>query len=143
MPSDEPLPPGGYLVYDFDSGREKNNALSLYGFDSDLGFGNDEAKSASGDSGAPVFIDGAIAGIVSFGGMEFDGDLLPDVDGTWGELGFDTRVSSFQPFLTDATDGQIVFVPEPHSGLLLFAGLIAAVGFPRLWACARTSRSRN
>ena len=79
---------------------------------SDLGFGADEVESATGDSGGPVFVNGAIAGITSFGQWGFETDFDPDVIGTWGEVSFDTRVSSFQEFLTAATGGEAAFVLE-------------------------------
>jgi hypothetical protein len=110
------LPPGGYLVYDFDSGRAENNALPAFNIESDLGLGAEEAMASSGDSGSPVFIDGAIVGVVSFGAEDLDTDYLPDVFGTWGELAFDARVSEFREFLLSATDGQAVFVLEPAPG---------------------------
>lgn len=141
--TDEPLPLGAVLVYDFDSGVDENNTLGALGIESDLGFGIDEAASADGDSGAPVFINGAIAGIVSFSRYGFTTDLTPDrTDSSWGELGFDTRVSSFKEFLLTATDGEVVFVPEPQSQLLLVVGIVAVclTGFARNLRIRRDSR---
>ena len=120
-----PLTGDDMLVYDFDSGLAGNNTLAAMGLDSNLGFGPDEVKSTDGDSGGPVFIDGAIAGISSFGEWGFETDFAPDVIGTWGELSFNTRVSSFQDFLLDATDDQVIIVPEPRSLYLLGLGVIA------------------
>jgi hypothetical protein len=124
------LPPGGYLVYDFDSGREENNSLAAFNIESDPGLGAEEAMASSGDSGSPVFIDGAIAGVISFGAEDLDTDYLPDVFGTWGELAFDARVSEFREFLLSATDGQVVFVPEPAPGrfeTLILCAIAAAI----------------
>jgi hypothetical protein len=103
--------PGDLLVFDFDSGQPANNVLGLLGKSSDLGFGADEVGVYLGDSGGPLFIDGAIAGLhrAIFGRL--DGDYTTAEDGSWGELGYATRVSSYQDFITSATDRQAVFVP--------------------------------
>jgi hypothetical protein len=124
------MPPnvGPMLVTDFDSGLAANNALQTYlAIASDLGFGADEVIPTSGDSGGPVFIDGVIVGVSSFGSGGFATDITPEPDSSWGELGFHTRVSSFQEFITTATDGQAVFVPEPASWSMLGLGTIAIV----------------
>jgi hypothetical protein len=127
--------PGFTLVYDFDSGLAANNALALVGVSSDLGFGADEVASASGDSGGPVFIDGAIAGIVSRGLGGYESDVTPqEVDGSWGELDLLTRVSSFQDLILAGTDGQAVFVPEPSAivHLTMFSlGILVCLVFRR------------
>jgi len=92
--------PGTLLVYDFDNGLAVNDALGvLLGLD-DLGLGQNEAIAASGDSGGPNFINGQIAGVVSFGLAPVDSDL----DGgtfnvTFGELQFDTRVSAYAEWI--------------------------------------------
>jgi hypothetical protein len=112
-----------FLVYDFDSGRNQNNSLALSGFSSDLGFGVDEVFSAAGDSGGPGFLNGAIASVVAFGDRLAAADVNNELDGSWGEASFDTRVSQFREFIMNATDGQAVFVPESGSrqALLLVA----------------------
>jgi hypothetical protein len=97
----------------------------------DLGFGVDEVSPAFGDSGGPVFVGGAIAGVNSFIVSSFPTDVTPDdgFDATWGALNFATRVSSFRAFLTTATGGQAVFIPEPSSAVLL---MLDAIGVSRL-----------
>jgi len=104
------------LVYDFDNGLAENNALEFVGTESDLGHGEDEVRSAPGDSGGPVFIDGAIAGVTSFGGRLPESDIDDDLNYSWGELSFDMRVSAFREFLLDATDGTATFIVETLSG---------------------------
>jgi hypothetical protein len=104
--------PGDMLAFDFDSGLPANNVLDLLGTSSDLGFGVDEVGVYIGDSGGPLFIDGAIAGVHRAIVGRLDGDYTTAEDGSWGELGLVTRVSSFRDFITSATDGQAVFVPE-------------------------------
>ena len=103
--------PGATLVFDFDSGQPANNTLSLLGVPSDLGFGDDEVGLFLSDSGGPLFVDKAIAGVnqAIFGGL--NGDVTADEsDGSWGELQYVTRVSSFREFIMTATSGQAVFV---------------------------------
>lgn len=102
-----------YLVYDFDSGIEENNSLALTGFTSDLGFGVDEVLTANRDSGGPGFLNGAIASVGAFGDRLPDADINDELDSSWGEAGFDARVSHFHDFIISATDGRAVFVPEP------------------------------
>lgn len=107
-----------FLVYDFDNGEEENNFLSIAGFDSDLGFGVDEVMSAGRDSGGPGFLNGAIASIVAFGDRIPSADVNDELDSSWGESGFDLRISSYQDFIATATNGQAVFVPESHSSFM-------------------------
>lgn len=116
-----------FLIYDFDSGLPENNSLAVAGFDSDLGFGADEVLLASGDSGGPSFLGGAVAGISVFAASLPAADVTGDTDSSWGEGGFNTRVSGFQEFILSATGGAAVFVPEPASILLAVAGCAAAL----------------
>jgi hypothetical protein len=102
-----------FLTYDFDSGLPENNALEMVGLESDLGFGDDEVCSANGDSGGPTFIGGVIVGVTAFGGTIPEADVTGDLDSSWGEAGFDTRVSGFREFILGATDGEALFVPDP------------------------------
>ena len=119
---------GSILVYDFDSGQQQNNALAMIGLESDLGFGLEEASSAFGDSGGPVFIDGAIAGITSFGDRLASADVDDIENISWGETGFDRRVSSYREFISSATGGQAVFIPEPTTLALSATVLVALAG---------------
>jgi hypothetical protein len=122
-----PTPPnlGPMLVTDFDSGLAANNALQAHlTIASDLGFAADEVLPAPGDSGGPVFIDGVLAGITSFGYGDIETDVTAAVDSSWGEIGFHTRVSSFQEFITTATGGQAVFIPEPGTWVLLVTAIV-------------------
>ena len=101
------------LGYDFDNGFAAQNSLTLLNAESDLGFGNDEAMTAVRDSGAPAFIGEAIAGVNAFTAWLQAADINDEFDSSFGEVGFATRVSSFQDFIATATDGEAVFVPEP------------------------------
>lgn len=115
------------IGYDFDSGEDANNTSTLFGVVSDLGFGADEVLLGLGDSGGPVFIDGVIAGVSTFRVQPIEGDFNNEFDGSWGELGFSVRVSRFRAFISTATNGQAVFVPEsekwPVWFFCLFGGL--------------------
>jgi len=110
-----------FLAADFDSGLPVNNAFADGPDGSDLGFGPDETISAIGDSGGPTFINGAIAGMMAFGGRTDAADVNGILDSSWGEAAFDTRVSYFRDFILAATGGQARFVPEPATGLLAAA----------------------
>ena len=100
-----------FLAYDFDNGQPEQNALTFDDVDSDLGLGNDEAMPGFGDSGGPVFIDHAIAGVIATSQrLRQPGiDVNDEIDSSWGEAHFDTRVSIFQHFLVDATDDAVLF----------------------------------
>lgn len=126
-----------FLVYDFDSGDEQQNALDIAGFDSDLGFGMDEVMSAGRDSGGPGFVNGAIASIVAFGDRIPSTDVNGVLDSSWGELGFDLRISGYREFIASATNGQAVFVPEPESWCPYFICVAAT------FALARPRRSQK
>lgn len=119
------MPGVDFLAYDFDSGLKENNALALTGFESDLGFGTDEVLTAPGDSGGPGFIHGAIAGVNSFGAQFPAADVDDIANNSWGEVGFDTRVSQFQEFILQATDNQAVFVPEPDGPWIVWITAVA------------------
>jgi hypothetical protein len=120
------IPGVEYLVADFDSGLAANNALALAGFDSDLGFGADEVAIGTGDSGGPLFIGSAIAGVNAFSSRLPIADINGKQDSSWGEGSFFTRVSFYRDFIRTATNGAAVFVPEPSSLWLLFAGALGA-----------------
>jgi predicted nucleic acid-binding Zn-ribbon protein len=70
-----------FLVSDFDSGLPANDAMGIYYNVHDLGLGVNEAGLSSGDSGGPMFVNGKIAGIASFG-MTYGGsqDAVPGLN---------------------------------------------------------------
>lgn len=120
---------GNPYAYDFDNGTAAQNTLALFGLVSDLGLGSYEVLSAPGDSGGPTFIDGKIAGIHSFGasfGHSY-GDIDDVLNGTFGEVGGDTRVSYFTDWI-DATTAAAP-VPLPGTVLLLAPGLAVLACF--------------
>ena len=117
------LPGVEFLVSDFDSGLDANNALAISGFASDLGFGVDEVMSAIGDSGGPVFINGVIAAVAGFGSRLPVADINSVHDWSWGEASFDTRVSNYRSFILAATGEAAIFVPEPSMASILMCSL--------------------
>jgi hypothetical protein len=123
----EETPPGILLVSDFDSGDAAHNFLAVHGPGSDLGFGSDEVSAAAGDSGGPAFIGSSVGGIMTAVGSFGDTDITPGIDdSSWGEATLYVRLSAFRDFLTTATEGRAVFVPEPPTlilALLVLTGL--------------------
>jgi hypothetical protein len=126
------LPPDIVLVSDFDSGEEAQNGLASMGIASDLGFGADEVGVALGDSGGPAFIGSAVAGVTVGNLPLVTSDITPFTDGSWGEASIYTRLSGYRDFLTAATEGRAVFVPEPSAVALLLTSVAALAGGRRL-----------
>jgi hypothetical protein len=116
-----------FFVADFDSGLPANNTLALLGISSDLGFGADEVGFTNGDSGGPVFIGGAIAGVNAFVAEPFVGDVNDRPDSSWGEGSFFTPAAYYRDCILTATGGTAVFVPEPSSVELLIAAAVTAI----------------
>ena len=129
------------LAYDFDNGLAENDAFGFFFGNTyaDLGLGLNEVSAAPGDSGGPTFIDGEIAGISSFGSRFFfpstgaSSDIDNELNASFGEFGFDTRVSSHSDWIDEILDawddpnGGPASVPEPSelAGLMaLGAGLL-------------------
>ena len=111
-----PLPKflqGGTLAFDFDNGQKENNSLQILGIDSDAGVGENEVKSALGDSGAPTFWNGVIVGLSSFGHRPDQGDIDDVENRTFGELSYDVRVSRWADFIDEATGGAVTFIDDP------------------------------
>ncbi|MCS7026251.1 MAG: trypsin-like serine protease [Bryobacteraceae bacterium] len=118
---------GRILIYDFDNGNPAQNVLG------GTGRGQMEVSTYRGDSGGPTFLGGRIAGIHSFFACTPDPSggrrclSPPDIDtslnGTFGELFGDTRVSSYIDWITST----ISDIPEPNTYFLALAGLAAVV----------------
>jgi hypothetical protein len=132
-----------YLVTDFDSGLAANNALALTGFDSDLGFGADEVAIGPGDSGGPLFIGSAIAGVNAFSARLPIADINGSADSNWGEGSFFTRVSYYRDFIITATGGTVIFVPEPSSTALAIAAAVVAIFSAAKNRCRNPADSLN
>lgn len=98
------------FIFDFDGPTSTSN---VYGPPSPTNLAlDDEAQFASGDSGSPVFVDDngvwKIAGIANF-----NSDVL------FGTIGGGTIVAPYQSWI----QATIAPVPEPHTWLMLLAGL--------------------
>lgn len=97
------IKPGTQLAYDFDNGLILNDAFGIeYGI-VDLGLGDLEIGTSSGDSGAPAFIDGKIAGLTSFGQepASFGVDVTGLNDTSFGEFFSDIRVSAYTDWIAE------------------------------------------
>jgi hypothetical protein len=130
-----------FLVADFDSGLLANNALATFGYDSDLGFGADEVAVGPGDSGGPLFIGNAIAGVNAYSARLPVADVNSITDSSWGEGNFFARVSYYRDFIRTATGGKAVFVPEPSTLLMLLAGALQLFAAPWLTRASKRSIS--
>ena len=119
--------PGAVLAYDFDNGKPENDAFGVLGIP-DLGLGLQEAISAPGDDGGPTFINGLIAGVTSintclgFDFVNFGCSSPPDVDNvgnsSFGQIGVDTRVSTYASYVDDVLAGKVAptkQIPEPNT----------------------------
>ncbi|MCU0535823.1 MAG: PEP-CTERM sorting domain-containing protein [Hydrococcus sp. Prado102] len=123
---DPTITPGALLAYDFDNGLPENDAFGFFFGINDLGLGEEEVFLASGDSGGPTFIDGEIAGVTSFSlGGFFPIDIDPFNNRSFGELGFDTRVSTYASWIDGILSRKTV--PEPST--ILGSFLVLGFGF--------------
>ncbi len=130
---------GSELAYDFDSGLANNDVFGALGLPG-LGYVSADGLyhdtiATLGDSGAPHFENGRIVGITSFGlSSAFlysrqpacgPGFLDPShsatscTDSSFGEIGVDTRVSSYYDFITSHITTQ---VPEPSAWGMMISG---------------------
>ncbi len=110
------------LLYDFDDGTTTHDALGYFGLP-DLGLGTAETTAAPGDSGGATFIGNLIAGVTSFGLRFAPSDYDGILNSSYGELGGDTRVSSY---FNDIMGIMGISVPAPASFLLVL-GLLPVV----------------
>jgi hypothetical protein len=131
------------LWTDFDNGVRANDAFCWatgFGDDNqfcDRGRGDTEMSLGAGDSGGPLFIDGRLAGVASFGTV-FCGDALcasvaapplydPLVLEGWGALNGFASVQYNEPWILDrirAFDAPLA-TPEPTTLALAAAGVLA------------------
>ena len=95
------------LVFDFDDGTAAHDAMGvMYGIhnvDTTLVNSKQEGMTAQGDSGGPALIDGKIAAICSGGGGSL-ADINTQTDSSFGEIGWETRISSFAPWINSITN---------------------------------------
>jgi len=126
------------FAFDFDGPTVASN---VYGSNNPVNLtlgANVEAQFAGGDSGSPVFVnDGGvwkIAGIAAFNGSATTGGS----NTLFGSIGGGTIVASYIPWITSALATP---VPEPHTWLMLLAGL-GLVGAVRLRLRFRAANNR-
>lgn len=124
---------GRALGYDFDNGLATNDAFGTLFGTPNTGLGLNEVLNAGGDSGGPNFINGSIAGITSFlsplSGVFTDIDNIVN-NSSFGETGFDTRVSSYASYIDSVLAGAytpVYKVPEPSTvvGTMFALGTLA------------------
>lgn len=119
---------GAFLLYDFDNGTATQSVTG------NQGLGSAEGFIGAGDSGGPSFISSSgnlyIAGVHSWRARLIDGngnstDINSQVDGTFGEVGADTRVSTYAAWINNTAAS----VPEPGTTVLVslaLAGILAS-----------------
>jgi secreted trypsin-like serine protease len=112
------------LVSDFDNGNPANDALGRFYGIPHSGLALLEASMAPGDSGAPAFIGGRIAGVASFRlRLNFTDGSSSDIDdifnASFGEFNAFTRVSSYRTWIQP--------VPEPGTAALCVVFLLVVV----------------
>ncbi len=121
------------LVADFDNGLDQNDAACLIGgaFGTaqfcDLGLGENEVILGPGDSGGPLFINGRIAGVASYGltfGRQF-GDTDGFLNDTYGEFSGWASTSYNDGFISSFIS------PEPSSILLIAVGMLSVAALAR------------
>lgn len=114
------------LVADFDSGLDANDATCLaIGAFCGTGLGIFEGNLGPGDSGGPMFINGQIAGVASYGltfGKTF-GDIDDELNSSYGEFAGWTSTQYNDAWLAPFA----TVVPEPGSITLVAAGLIGVL----------------
>ncbi|NJQ97060.1 MAG: PEP-CTERM sorting domain-containing protein [Hydrococcus sp. CSU_1_8] len=111
------------LAYDFDNGLPENDAFGFFLASMIWDWVKKKFFLASGDSGGPTFIEGAIAGVSSFtlGGF-FPVDIDPFFNRSFGEFGFDTRVSTYASWIDGILSRQSVPEPSTMFGSFLVMG---------------------
>lgn len=120
------------LLSDFDNGLALNDATcALFGIctAAGLGLGPFESATAGGDSGGPVFLNGKIAGIASFGAtIGSPPDIDTKLNSTFGEFQGYVYTGIHRDWIRS------VMVPEPSTWLagLLGCAVMAAAGRRRL-----------
>ncbi|NET35623.1 MAG: trypsin-like serine protease [Cyanothece sp. SIO1E1] len=139
-PANYIISPGTQLASDFDNGQEEHDAFGIEFGIRDLGLGDQEVGSSTGDSGGPTFIDGKIAGITSYGFSPLNAEI--DVnhevgDASFGEYAVDTRVSAYAEYIDQVLAGNSAHnVHEMGSVVLLETSWLMLLGNFVIGACA-------
>lgn len=108
--------PGTQLIADFDNGTAASDALGRLMYQYDTGLGLEEGLVSSGDSGGPAFINGLVAGIVSYTASLSKGWVEPDIDeianSSYGEIAAWQRVSYYQQWIDQSLRARFPEVPN-------------------------------
>jgi hypothetical protein len=123
------------LLYDFDNGLPRNDGFGVVLGRHDLGEGPGEVFPAPGDSGGPIFLNGALAGLHSFSFREPSSDVDGILNQSFGEFAADVRLSRY----ADWIDKQLA-APEPPS---LALALLTLVTFMMQRLLRRAHRNVN
>ncbi len=101
--------PEAIYQFDSDDGNSPHDAFGFFFGISDLGLGNNEVMSASGDSGGPTILNGELVGVTSYGiTLQYTNKQTsdctkqrgsPSLDSSCGEFAGDTRVSQYADFI--------------------------------------------
>jgi hypothetical protein len=101
--------PGAIYQFDSDDGTSQHDAFGYFFGISNIGLGNNEVMSASGDSGGPTFTNGKLTGITSYGiTLQYTNQQTsdctkqfgqPKLDSSCGEFAGDTRVASYSTWI--------------------------------------------
>lgn len=110
--------PGFPYAYDFDDGTAARDTFCLAFSLCHTGVPT-EVLGVPGDSGGPTFYGGYVVGVHSFYGRLSVGDLDGVLNGTFGEVGGDTRVAAYADWI------RLQMVPEPGVAGLVALGLLA------------------
>jgi len=112
LSSGDDFVPEAIYQFDSDDGNSSHDAFGFFFGISELGLGNDEVMSASGDSGGPTILNGELISVTSYGiSLEFSRGPPPRtsdcttegksplLDSSCGEFSGDTRVSHYSDFI--------------------------------------------
>ena len=123
--------PGAIYQFDSDDGNSSHDAFGFFFGISDLGLGNNEVMSASGDSGGPTILNGELVGVTSYGiTLQYTNKQTSDctkqrgspiLDSSCGEFAGDTRVASYSSFIdsvlnSEPNNSPIANANGPYSG---------------------------
>jgi len=114
LPGTFNVPVDSMLAYDYDNGLAANDAFDVVLGIPGLGIDN-EGIATPGDSGSARVIDGKIVGISSYSGSTgSSADINTASNGTYGDFGFDVRVSYYLDFIEE-TVGSLTFATSPDN----------------------------
>ena len=123
--------PGAIYQFDSDDGNSSHDAFGFFFGISDLGLGNNEVMSASGDSGGPTILNGELVGVTSYGiTLQYTNKQTsdctkqrggPSLDSSCGEFAGDTRVASYSTWIdtilnSEPNNSPIANANGPYSG---------------------------